>query len=90
MVAFHAAGTFERITAPCLLTFEREMTVWVLAFQVIFWKEKGWRGVEVFGGHAVERPVEGDVRDWKTLRRLLGTHCLATMRLPLEDGRNLG
>jgi len=36
MVVFLAAGTFERITAPCLLTFEREMTVWVLAFQVIF------------------------------------------------------
>ena len=31
----------------------------------------------------------GDLRDWKTLRRLLGTHCLATTRLPLEDGRVL-
>ena len=31
----------------------------------------------------------GDARDWKTLRRLLSTHCLATTRLPLEDGRVL-
>jgi len=31
----------------------------------------------------------GEVRDWKTLRRLLSTHSLATTRLPLEDGRVL-
>jgi hypothetical protein len=31
----------------------------------------------------------GDVRDWKTLRRLLSTHSLATTRLPLADGRVL-
>lgn len=31
----------------------------------------------------------GDVRDWKTIRRLLSTHSLATTRLPLEDGRVL-
>ena len=29
----------------------------------------------------------GDPRDWKTLRRLLGTHSLLTTRLPLIDGR---
>lgn len=31
----------------------------------------------------------GDPRDWKTVRRLLRTHSLATTRLPLEDGRVL-
>jgi transposase len=31
----------------------------------------------------------GDMRDWKTVRRLLSTHSLATTRLPLEDGRVL-
>jgi len=29
----------------------------------------------------------GDTRDWKTLRRLLGTHSLVTTRLPLKNGR---
>ncbi|MFT5854096.1 MAG: transposase [Verrucomicrobiales bacterium] len=29
----------------------------------------------------------GDPREWKTLRRLLGTHSLVSTRLPLEDGR---
>lgn len=29
----------------------------------------------------------GDTRDWKTLRRLLGTHSLVTTRLPLKTGR---
>jgi transposase len=29
----------------------------------------------------------GDNRTWRTLRRLLRTHCLLTTRLPLEDGR---
>jgi len=31
----------------------------------------------------------GDMRDWKTVRRLLSTHSLATTKLPLEDGRVL-
>jgi len=31
----------------------------------------------------------GDPREWKTLRRLLGTHSLVSTRLPLEDGRIL-
>jgi len=31
----------------------------------------------------------GDLRDWKTLRRLLSTHNLATTSLPLYDGRVL-
>lgn len=29
----------------------------------------------------------GDEREWKTLRRLLGTHSLVTTRLPIADGR---
>lgn len=29
----------------------------------------------------------GDTRTWRTVRRLLRTHCLLTTRLPLEDGR---
>ena len=29
----------------------------------------------------------GDMREWKTIRRLLRTHCLVTTRLPLKDGR---
>jgi len=31
----------------------------------------------------------GDLREWRTLRRLLGTHIVATTRLPLEDGREI-
>lgn len=31
----------------------------------------------------------GDVREWRTLRRLLGTHVVATTRLPLADGREI-
>jgi transposase len=31
----------------------------------------------------------GDVREWQTLRRLLGTHIIATTRLPLADGREI-
>jgi transposase len=29
----------------------------------------------------------GDMREWKTIRRLLRTHCLVTTILPLKDGR---
>ncbi len=32
---------------------------------------------------------QGDLRDWKTLRRLLSTHMLATTSLTLEEGRVL-
>ena len=31
----------------------------------------------------------GDTRDWRTLRRLLGTHVVLTTRLPLADGREI-
>jgi hypothetical protein len=34
------------------------------------------------------RPT-GELRDWKTLRRLLSTHSLVTTALPLQDGRVL-
>jgi transposase len=34
------------------------------------------------------RPT-GELRDWKTLRRLLSTHSLVTTALPIEDGRVL-
>ena len=30
-----------------------------------------------------------DTREWKTIRRLRGTHSLVTTRLPLADGRTL-
>jgi len=37
----------------------------------------------------VRRKLEplGDMRDWSTLRRLLGTHSLTTISMPLVDGR---
>ncbi len=31
----------------------------------------------------------GDVLEWRTLRRLLGTHVLTTTRLPLQDRREI-
>lgn len=31
----------------------------------------------------------GDTREWRTLRRLLGTHVVTTTRLPLDDGREI-
>ena len=31
----------------------------------------------------------GDLREWRTLRRLLGTHVVTTTRLPLADGREI-
>lgn len=33
--------------------------------------------------------LAGDPREWRTLRRLLGTHVVATTRLALEDGREI-
>lgn len=55
---------------------EAHVFISVLAYHLLCWVREKLRGA-------------GDVRDWKTLRRLLGTHCLATTRLPLEDGRVL-
>jgi transposase len=31
--------------------------------------------------------LNGDTREWKTIRRLLSTHSLVSTRLPLQDGR---
>jgi transposase len=46
----------------------------VLAYHLLCWIN-----------HKLE--ASGDIRTWRTLRRLLRTHCLLTTRLPLEDGR---
>ncbi|MFU8781468.1 MAG: hypothetical protein ACNA71_10675, partial [Kiritimatiellia bacterium] len=46
----------------------------VLAYHLLCWINK-------------KIEAAGDKRTWRTLRRLLRTHCLLTTRLPLEDGR---
>jgi transposase len=46
----------------------------VLAYHLLSWVH-----------HNLER--NGDTREWKTVRRLLSTHCLVSTRLQLEDGR---
>jgi transposase len=46
----------------------------VLAYHLLSWVR-----------HHMDRA--GDPREWKTLRRLLGTHSLVSTRLPLQDGR---
>ena len=46
----------------------------VLAYHLLSWVR-----------HHLER--KGDVREWKTIRRLLSTHSLVSTRLQLEDGR---
>jgi len=33
--------------------------------------------------------TSGELREWRTLRRLLGTHIVATIRLPLETGSEI-
>jgi hypothetical protein len=48
----------------------------VLAYHLLTWVRETLRN-------------QGDLRDWKTLRRLLSTHMLATTSLTLEDGRVL-
>ena len=48
----------------------------VLAYHLLTWVREKLRD-------------QGDLRDWKTLRRLLSTHMLATTSLTLEDGRVL-
>lgn len=55
---------------------EAHIFITVLAYHLLTWVREKLR----------ER---GDLRDWKTLRRLLSTHSLATTRLPLEVGRVL-
>jgi len=55
---------------------EAHVFISVLAYHLLAWVREKLREC-------------GELRDWKTLRRLLSTHCLATTRLPLEDGRAL-
>jgi transposase len=55
---------------------EAHVFISVLAYHLLAWVRETLRD-------------SGDVRDWKTLRRLLSTHSLVTTRLPLEDGRVL-
>lgn len=55
---------------------EAHILISVLAYHLLTWVRETLRGC-------------GDLRDWKTLRRLLSTHSLATTSLPLEDGRVL-
>lgn len=55
---------------------EAHVFISVLAYHLLAWVREKLRDC-------------GEVRDWKTLRRLLSTHSLATTRLPLEDGRVL-
>jgi hypothetical protein len=40
-------------------------------------------------GWAYRLETAGNPREWRTLRRLLGTHIVATTRLPLDDGREV-
>jgi hypothetical protein len=53
---------------------EGHIFISVLAYHLLCWV-----------GHRLTQ--SGDMRDWKTLRRLLRTHSLVTTRLPLQDGR---
>lgn len=55
---------------------EGHIFISVLAYHLLTWVRETLRD-------------SGDLRDWKTLRRLLSTHSLATTSLPLEDGRVL-
>jgi hypothetical protein len=55
---------------------EAHIFISVLAYHLLCWVRERLR-------------ESGDTRDWKTLRRLLSTHSLATNVLPLEDGRVL-
>ena len=55
---------------------EAHVFISVLAYHLLSWVREKLRD-------------SGDVRDWKTLRRLLSTHSLVTTRLPMKDGRVL-
>lgn len=55
---------------------EAHVFISVLAYHLLCWVRERLR-------------ASGDTRDWKTVRRLLSTHSLATSKLPLEDGRVL-
>ncbi len=53
---------------------EAHLFISVLAYHLLCWVR-----------HQMDHA--GDPREWRTLRRLLGTHSLVSTRLPLEDGR---
>jgi len=55
---------------------EAHIFISVLAYHLLTWVRESLRAC-------------GDLRDWKTLRRLLSTHSLTTTILPLSDGRIL-
>jgi len=55
---------------------EAHIFISVLAYHFLTWVHETLRST-------------GDLRDWKTLRRLLSTYSLATTSLPLSDGRIL-
>ncbi len=55
---------------------EGHIFISVLAYHLLTWVREKLRD-------------QGDLRDWKTLRRLLSTHMLVTTSLTLEDGRVL-
>lgn len=55
---------------------EAHIFISVLAYHLLTWIRETLR-------------LSGENRDWKTLRRLLSTHCLVTTALPLQDGRVL-
>jgi len=55
---------------------EGHIFISVLAYHLLSWVRETLR-------------ASGDLRDWKTLRRLLSTHSLTSILLPLEDGRVL-
>jgi len=55
---------------------EAHIFISVLAYHLLTWVRETLR-------------AQGDPRDWKTLRRLLSTHSLVTISLPLSDGRIL-
>ncbi|MGB5694844.1 MAG: IS1634 family transposase, partial [Polyangiales bacterium] len=53
---------------------EAHIFISVLAYHLLCWVRH-------------RRDNAGDPREWRTLRRLLGTHSMVSTRLPLEDGR---
>ena len=55
---------------------EAHVFISVLAYHLLTWIRETLR-------------AGGEVRDWKTLRRLFSTHTLSTIALPLKDGRVL-
>jgi transposase len=55
---------------------EAHIFISVLAYHLLSWIE-----------HQLQ--IAGDTREWKTIRRILSTHCLASTILPLKDGTTL-